>query len=628
MQVEEPTKLSVSSWDNDQIRRLIDQLEAIRNRMLELEAKFEQEIACVHESYRKSAVNLVHYLGLRQDDIRAMQEQLALLGLSSLGRTESHVLSSVNKVLDVLLHLCGGTLKDAGNQRPYPSFVEGKSLLAQHTKDMLGTVPSGRSVRIMVTMPSEAAEDYQLVKELLTRGMDCMRINCAHDNPRAWARMISNLRRAEKKLDKKCLVLMDLGGPKLRTGSLSPGPAILKLHVSRDKFGHFKEPVRIWLTPLEDPHPAPASAEASLPIAGNWLKQIHSEDEIEFEDIRGKSRSIKIIAEVGSSRWADLSKTSYIGNSVRLKLASQKSSSTANEISFDALPPTENPIVLMKEDILILIREPLPGFPIMLDDTGRLLSPAKISCTLPEVFSQVRKGESIWFDDGKIGGVIQSISESEIAVRITHAAQRGSKLRSDKGINFPDSDLGLPALTPKDIEDLDFVSANADMVGLSFAQNPEDIIELQDQLKKRRAENVRLVIKVETRRGFEQLPRLILAGMRTYPFGVMIARGDLAVECGYERLAEVQEEILWICEAAHIPAIWATQVLETLSKKGIPSRAEITDASMSVRAECVMLNKGPYITTAVATLDDILVRMQGHQEKKTSRLRRLRLSKV
>jgi pyruvate kinase len=105
----------------------------------------------------------------------------------------------------------------------------------------------------------------------------------------------------------------------------------------------------------------------------------------------------------------------------------------------------------------------------------------------------------------------------------------------------------------------------------------------------------------------------------------MIARGDLAVECGYERLAEVQEEILWICEAAHLPVVWATQVLESLAKKGQASRAEITDAAMGERAECVMLNKGPHIVAAVSALDDILRRMQDHQSKKSSRLRSLHL---
>ena len=106
----------------------------------------------------------------------------------------------------------------------------------------------------------------------------------------------------------------------------------------------------------------------------------------------------------------------------------------------------------------------------------------------------------------------------------------------------------------------------------------------------------------------------------------MIARGDLAIECGYERLAEVQEEILWICEAAHMPVIWATQVLETLAKAGLPSRAEVTDAAMSVRAECVMLNKGPYIVESLETLDNILCRMEAHQKKRVATLRPLHVA--
>jgi pyruvate kinase len=103
----------------------------------------------------------------------------------------------------------------------------------------------------------------------------------------------------------------------------------------------------------------------------------------------------------------------------------------------------------------------------------------------------------------------------------------------------------------------------------------------------------------------------------------MIARGDLAVELGSVRMAEIQEEILWICEAARVPVIWATQVLETLAKDGLINRPEITDAAMSVRAECVMLNKGPYIADAVRIIQDILTHMDAHQYKKISRLRRL-----
>ena len=134
------------------------------------------------------------------------------------------------------------------------------------------------------------------------------------------------------------------------------------------------------------------------------------------------------------------------------------------------------------------------------------------------------------------------------------------------------------------------------------------------------------MLKIETPQAFDNLPGLLLQALHSRCAGVMIARGDLAVECGFERLAEVQEEILWFCEAAHLPVIWATQVLEGLAKTGLASRAEITDAAMGERAECVMLNKGPHIVEAVQVLDAILKRMQAHQSKKRSMLRHLKLA--
>ena len=160
----------------------------------------------------------------------------------------------------------------------------------------------------------------------------------------------------------------------------------------------------------------------------------------------------------------------------------------------------------------------------------------------------------------------------------------------------------------------------------SFVKRPDDIEALQEELAAISADDLGLIVKIETRKAFKNLPRLLLTAMRSYPVAVMIARGDLAVEAGWERLAELQEEILWLCEAAQIPVIWATQVLERTAKTGQPSRAEISDAALSQRADCVMLNKGPHIIAAISMLDDILRRMQGHQYKKTPRMRRLRFS--
>jgi pyruvate kinase len=244
------------------------------------------------------------------------------------------------------------------------------------------------------------------------------------------------------------------------------------------------------------------------------------------------------------------------------------------------------------------------------------------------VLDDVHAGDRVFFDDGKIGGTVEVIDAEGAHCRITRARPKGSVLRADKGINLPDSSLRLPALGAKDRADLMQVVRLADIVALSFVQRPEDVAEIEEELARLEARDIGLVLKIETRRGFAELPNILLAAIGARPLGVMIARGDMAVECGYERLAEIQEEMLWLCESAHVPVIWATEVLDRLSRKGLPTRAEITDAAMSERAECVMLNKGPYVLEAISLLDRILRRMEGHQYKKIATLRPLAVAKA
>jgi pyruvate kinase len=184
--------------------------------------------------------------------------------------------------------------------------------------------------------------------------------------------------------------------------------------------------------------------------------------------------------------------------------------------------------------------------------------------------------------------------------------------------------LSISALTVDDIENLEYVKAHADIVSMSFVRSAEDVQDLLRRVDGVVDHKLDIVLKIETVAAFESLPQILLELMRWEDVGVMIARGDLAVEAGFERLAEVQEEILWLCEAAHVPVIWATQVLDTLARTGLPSRAEVTDAAMAERAECVMLNKGPFIDDAITMLAGILGRMQEHTQKKRSLLRRLR----
>lgn len=616
-------------WNAEHLRPWAEELLKFRRNMLTLEESSAELLRDVAEPFAFSSRNLLHYVALRRHDLRNLQEGLAALGLSSLGRAEGCVLANVDAVLRIL-HQLTGEAYDLPEPSFMPSGAEGRRLLQEHTDALLGSPPRGRGVRIMVTMSSEAATDYALVRDLVAAGMDCMRVNCAHDDASAWARMIEHLRRAERELGRRCRVLMDLSGPKLRTGALTPGPQVLKWRPRRDASGRVLAPARIWLTPKDAPGTMPANADACLPVPPDWLQRLAPGDRIDFRDARGAARRMHVVQVHPDGCWADSSQTAYVATGTLLVMARP---SLRAEARVGELPAINIPIVLKPGDTLVLTRDPAPGGPARLDADGTVIAPARIPCTLPEVFADVEPGERIWLDDGKIGGFIRTVREDAIEVQITNASKKGAKLLADKGINLPESPLRLPALTPQDREDLVFAAAHADLVGLSFVHAPEDVEELQQELARLAKTNDNgarttpgIVLKIETRRGFEQLPRLLLAAMRSPRVGVMIARGDLAVECGYERLAELQEEILWICEAGHVPVIWATQVLENLAKEGMPSRAEITDAAMGERAECVMLNKGPHIVEAARVLDDILRRMEGHQSKKRAMLRPLKLA--
>lgn len=478
------------------LAELLDLRQDIAEEANDLFQRWQPQIA--RRAFCAGAYNLACYLALRRRDLRALQNTLRTWGLSSLGRSESRVLPNLDAVIATLERLAGAPTPQR-YPRP-PTFERGERMLRRETDTVFGIPHSdARRVRVMVTFPSEAATQYGFVRELVARGMDVARINCAHDTPDAWGAMIGYVRQASADFGRQVRIHMDLGGPKTRTA---------------DVLLNEKEKV-------------------------------------------------------------------YTGD--RLQLTRE--------------PPTPD--------------ERYAG---------------QVRCTLPAVLDQIEVGHVVWMDDGKIGAVVEALTPAGAALRVTHARAKGERIRVEKGLNFPDTDLQLDPLSPDDLDALGFVAQHADLIGYSFVQSAEDVAHLQDELasRLRGRRPPAIIAKIETRRAIRNLPEIIVSAGGRQPVGVMIARGDLGVEVGYERMAEIQEEILWLCEAACIPVIWATEVLERFVGKGTPSRSEMTDAAMSVRAECVMLNKGAYVAEAVTILDNVLRRMQEHQTKKTPRLRALR----
>jgi pyruvate kinase len=612
------SKNTPGAWDPSICHGLIDELERLRAAMLAAEQQFATRIAAVDPAWRPSAVNLVHYLAMRRFDIRRLQERLAWVGVSSLGRAETHALANLDKVLGLLHVLVGQTWTPRSSDEPVGAR-RGPALLEQHAEALFGAVPEPRTVRIMVTLPSEAASDDALVATLIENGMDIARINCAHDDAAAWMAMAGRVRAHAQRLGRSVRVLMDLAGPKLRTGPIETGPPVLKIKPERDPWGRVVKPALLGVRG-PDAERAPPGAGGCVAVEPAWLAQLRVGDPVEFEDARAARRRYTVQAVDGETALLAGEQTAYLVETTRLVLMRPGAAPQATGIS--VLPPAPQRLRLGRGDWLRVTPDGI-GRPAQPAHGRRRAQPASVPCTLPEALAQVRRGERIWFDDGRIGGVIRRVTRQGVWVEITDCRPGGAWLRADKGINLPDSTLKLPALTDKDLADLKVVVKQAGLVGLSFVQSADDVRALQARLLELGAPGLGIILKIETRRGFEQLPELLLAAMGSRAAGVMIARGDLAIECGFERLAEVQEELLWACEAAHMPVVWATQVLETLAKTGQPSRAEITDAAMGGRAECVMLNKGPYVHEAVRLLDDILRRMQAHQSKKRSLLRAL-----
>lgn len=589
--------------------RLLGHLDDLLEELEAAESTWSDWLAAAAAGYHASARNIVHYWAIRQTDLRELQGRLAAFGLSSLGRSESHVEAALRLVRSAVRAILEGTWHP-----PEPAAVgadEGRGLLQSRTDALLGPSPADRETRIMVTLPSEAATDRDLIRELVKRGMDVARINCAHDGPTAWRAMADHVRQASIQTGRSCLVAMDLAGPKLRTGPIQPGPQVVKLRPARDALGRIVAPAHAWLTSNDNPKPPPNPSFTSLPVPAEWLRRRRAGDIVNLYDTRGAKRHLTIADDGTDGVLATTDKTTYLATGTVLSVHG-----TDDPTKLGALPEMEQSLMLRPGDTLNVTRNcsPAPA------NTGDL---PWIGCTLPDVFDNARAGEKIHFDDGRIGGEILGVHPDMLQVRVMRAATNGSRLRAAKGINVPDTRLPIPALTDKDIADLATVVDIADIVQMSFVQDPSDVLRLHDELARLGGDNLGVVLKIETRRAFEQLPQLLLTAMRRPRVGVMIARGDLAVEVGYERLAELQEEILWLCEAAHLPVIWATQVLEQLAKSGLPSRAEISDAAMSGRAECVMLNKGPHIDEAVVVLDDILCRMAEHHYKKNALLRQL-----
>jgi pyruvate kinase len=305
------------AWDEDECKGVIEKLWALRAAMQASEKRLAPLVSGADATYQASARNLAHYLALRHDDQRALQEWLTHAGVSSLGRSESHAMANLDKVLGILHRLTGQAWATHDGDEPIGTRSSRK-LLERHTADLLGPSPAERSVRIMVTLPSEAASDFGLVRQLVASGMDIARINCAHDGPDEWKAMASRVRRAARAVGRPVRILMDLGGPKLRTGVLAQGAALLKLRPQRDDFGRLVAAAHVGLRPAGATMPV-AGASVHAGVDADWLAQLEVGDRIDFKDARGARRCLVVLHTDETGALAACEQTAYLVPDTTLK---------------------------------------------------------------------------------------------------------------------------------------------------------------------------------------------------------------------------------------------------------------------------------------------------------------------
>ncbi len=346
-----------------------------------------------------------------------MQRKLMVRGMSTLGRSEGHVMATLDAVIATLSGLSPQSEKRLAHPLSDRAFRRGERQLISNTDELFGPPRSGRAGRIMVTLGTDAADDRNLIAGLAGAGADVVRINCGHGDAAEWARMIANAKAAGSV--RPLRILMDIAGPKVRT------------------------------------------LEVITPAKTNQMN-------------------------IGDTLWL------------------------AHRLDPDRSDPFQ------------------------------------ATCAPAGVINRLSVGDLVSLDDGKLSSSITTRTAEGVLIAITSGRLKGIKLTPERGLNFPGVDLGLDPLTEKDRHDLDFVALNADLVGMSFVETAAQVEDFQAELAARRPDwqALGLIAKIETPTAVRNLPDIIVQGAGRQPFAVMIARGDLAVEIGFERVAEIQQEIL------------------------------------------------------------------------------------
>lgn len=584
--------------DNKVMNTTLDEIVKLRDELSQCANKVDQN----HVNY-KSLLNLEHYLKLRRKDRTQLQEKLFLLSLSSLGRSYAHVGGSVDRLFEQLNSSinCDGRSVENITTVSHIGIEEAIKLASRNSTRLFGGTPSSKlsqqTTAIMITLPSNAADNEgALIIGLVNAGVNAFRINTAHDDITVWNAMADVIKsiNSTREDDKKIKIFVDLAGPKIRTGKIRKQKIAVEIGSNKtaQEVLIFSDK-KMMTTPQTKDSVTLKKELAHITVERDFYKKLKNESVIHVIDTNGKKALIHITAIDENCIKGLIDKKVYLDENSKLYKKKRETSILNIQMQVE-------PIRLFKGDMLDISEDDVLG------KAATYNEPALISCSFKGISDYLKLGEKIFIDDGKICLEVVSKHEHFIRCKVILAKANGTLLQEEKGINFPDTHIKTAALTEIDRINALSVMHFTDGFSLSFCQDAQDVKDLENLLLENGGEDIAIIAKIETQKAVVNMPEILQELLNWQKSGVMIARGDLAIEVGFQNLAHIQESLLDICDAAHIPVIWATQVLESQMKTNLPSRAEITDAAMAGRAECVMLNKGAFATDTIGVLIHIL----------------------
>lgn len=331
------------------------------------------------------------------------------------------------------------------------------------------------------------------------------------------------------------------------------------------------------------------------------------------------NRKTKIVATIGPASWdeAVLKELIQAGlNVTRLNFSHgefechKETVETIRKVSKEMAAPVGILQDLQGPKIRLLgfegEQEVQPGEKLTLTDSSEIQD-GKLMVDIKNLHEYVHKGQSIFIDDGIIELSVKEVKAKDIVCEVIH----GGILRPRKGVNLPDAQLPIESMTEKDVADLEAgASLGFDYVALSFVRSPDDILKLKKRLKDLNSD-ARVVAKIEKKEAIENIEAIV-----DVSDGIMVARGDLAVEIGQVHLPAVQKRIIRLCNRKGKPVITATQMLDSMQVNSRPTRAEITDVANAVLdgSDALMLSGetafGEHPVTSVETMHEIICEVE------------------